>query len=438
MDQTKRSKKLGIFMSTSLVLGNMIGAGIFLMPAALAAYGGISLVGWIFSALGAFLLALIFGRLSRMLPAKEGGPYAYTKEGFGDFPGFLVAWGYWISTWVSNAAITVAFLSALTVFFPVIAESAPTAVMCGLCTIWFLTWVNSLGIRESGSFLLVVTLLKILPIILVISGGIFYFSWDNFTPLNVSGESNFEAIAITATMTLYAFLGLESATFPATNIEKPEITIPRATMIGTLTTTLLYILSTAVILGMISPEILADSPAPFADAMEIISGDMGRDIIAAGAALAAFGALHGWILVQGTLAKAIARDHLFPVIFQRENKNGIPLRGIVIGSVLTSVLLIMNFSEGLVEQFRFMILLSTMCALVAFIFSMASYLILIREKKAPRRSKMSKIILGSLAFAYAMWAIYGAGDKAVFWGFLLLLAGIPLYIYMRSKDGKLL
>ncbi len=437
MNQTKRSKKLGIWMSTSLVLGNMIGAGIFLMPAALASYGGISLLGWVFSAFGACLLAHIFGRLSRIVPTKDGGPYAYTREGFGDFPGFLVAWGYWISTWVSNAAITVAFLSALTVFFPGIADSPLTAVLCGLSAIWILTWVNSLGIRESGSFLLAVTFLKILPIILVILGGMFFFSWDNFTPFNISGDSHFEAIAITGTMTLYAFLGLESATFPATNIEKPEITIPRATMIGTLTTTLLYILSTAVILGMISPEVLSDSPAPFADAMEIISGDMGRDIIAAGAALAAFGGLNGWILVQGTLAKAIAKDRLFPVIFQRENKNGVPLQGMIIGSILTSALLIMNFSEGLVEQFRFMILLSTLCALVPFIFSMAAYLILVQEKKVSRRSQTSGVILGSLAFAYALWAIYGAGDRAVFWGFLLLLAGIPLYVLMRSKNRKI-
>lgn len=434
MSENKPTKKLGLWMSTSLVIGNMIGAGIFLMPAALAAYGGISIFGWLFSAIGALLLATVFSRLSKLVRNKNGGPYVYTKEGLGDFAGFLVAWGYWISTWVANAAITIAFVSALTVFFPVLGTNALYAVVLGLTTIWFLTWINSKGIRESGKLQVVTTLLKLIPLVLVIIGGIFFFNVANFIPFNPSSETNMAAIAITATMTLYAFLGVESATIPAGNVENPEKTIPRATMLGTIITTLVYVLSTVVVMGMIPSDVLSQSPAPFADAMDIIAGEWGRGLVAAGAAIAAFGALNGWILIQGQIAMATAKDDLFPRIFRRENKNGVPALGIIIGSILTSIVMLMNYSDGLVEQFKFIILLSTLCVLVPYLFTSAAYVLILAERKLPNMKWLPEIILASLAFIFSLWAIYGAGEEAVFFGFLLLLAGIPFYVWMKYRN----
>ena len=317
----QETKKIGLWTSTSLVIGNMIGAGIFLMPAALATYGGISIFGWLFSAVGALLLAAVFSKLSKLVRDKNGGPYIYTKEGIGDFAGFLVAWGYWISTWVANAAITIAFVGALSVFFPILEINAVYAVSLGLATIWFLTWVNSKGVRESGRMQVITTLLKLIPLILVIIGGVFFFNIDNFIPFNPSKETNMGAIAITATMTLYAFLGVESATVPAGNVENPEKTIPRATMLGTIITTLVYILSTVVIMGMIPSNVLSKSPAPFADAMDIIAGGWGRSLVAAGAAIAAFGALNGWILI-GEIYQAVSKNYI-PIYEIKELGNAI-------------------------------------------------------------------------------------------------------------------
>ncbi len=434
MKQEQSPKKLGLWMSTSLVIGNMIGAGVFLMPAALAAYGGISIFGWLFSAVGALLLAMLFSRLSKLVKDKNGGPYVYTKEGIGDFAGFLVAWGYWISTWVANAAITIAFVSALSVFFPILETNAVYAVLLGLATIWFLTWVNSKGVRESGRMQVVTTLLKLIPLILVIIGGIFFFNADNFIPFNPGTETNMGAIAITATMTLYAFLGVESATVPAGNVENPDKTIPKATMLGAIITTLVYILSTVVIMGMIPSDILSKSPAPFADAMDIIAGRWGRNLVAAGAAIAAFGALNGWILIQGQIAMATAKDGLFPRMFKRENKKGVPALGMIVGSILTSTIMLMNYSDGLVEQFKFIILLTTLCCLIPYLFSTASYVLILSKRKLPNLKWLPEVILSGLAFIYSLWAIYGAGEKAVFWGFLLLLAGIPFYVWMKYRN----
>ncbi len=434
MHQNKNNKKLGLWMSTSLVIGNMIGAGVFLMPAALAAYGGISIIGWMASSLGTFVLALVFSKLSKLFLDKSGGPYAYTKAGFGEFAGFLVAWGYWISVWVGMAVMAIAFVSALTVLFPILENNSLVSVLTGLCAIWFLTWVNSRGVRESGKIQVVTTLLKLTPIIMIIVGGFFFFNIDNFIPFNVSDSSNFEAIAITSTMTLYAFLGFESATIPAGNVKDPGKTIPRATILGTLITTMVYILGTIAVMGMLPLGELAISPAPFADAMGVMTGELGRGLVAGGAAIAAFGALNGWILIVGQLPKATAKDKLFPGIFKKENKNSVPVYGMLIGSALASVVMLMNYTEGLVEQFRFLILLGTLTALVPYLFTAAAYVSILLEKKLPSQPWLGIYGMGSLAFSYALWAIFGAGEKSVFWGFILLMIGIPFYVFVKWKN----
>jgi basic amino acid/polyamine antiporter, APA family len=215
MTTIKSPAKIGLFTSTSLVIGNMIASGVFLLPAALASYGGISLLGWIGSSIGAIALALLFSNLSRMIPNAPGGPYAYTRAGLGDFAAYLVAWGYWISIWCTNAAIAVTFVSYLTVFLPILATNTFLSVGTGLGVIWLLTWVNTKGVRAAGRVQIVTTIMKLIPLLLVSIVGLFYIDINNFVPFNISTESNFSAITTTATLTLFAFLGLESATIPS-------------------------------------------------------------------------------------------------------------------------------------------------------------------------------------------------------------------------------
>ncbi len=427
---------MGLWMSTSLVVGNMIGAGIFLIPATLAAFGGISILGWIASAIGALLLARVFSKLSTLVGSKSGGPYAYTQLAFGDFMGFLIAWGYWISIWVSIAAIAIAFVSAMSILFPILGENRIWAVLAGLGAVWFLVWVNSRGVRDSGRMQLTTTLLKIVPILIVTVGGFFFFDINNFIPFNASGDNPMVALATTATLTLFAFLGMESASVPAGNIKDPEKTIPKATMLGTLFVTVVYIFSTIAVMGMIPMDELAVSAAPFADAMGIITGDWGRDLVAAGAAISAFGALNGWILLVGQVPKATADDKLFPLFFSRVNKHGTPFMGIIVGSILTSLLMLMNFSDGLVEQFRFMILLGTFCALVPYLFSASAYLMLVTRRRLTRSLWWPIIFVGGGAFLYTIWGLFGAGETSVFYGFILMMCGIPFYVWIKWKNRK--
>ncbi len=437
MNQTNARKKLGIWTTTSLVIGNMIGAGVFLMPSVLAKYGGISILGWIFSSLGALVLAYIFSRLSKYVRNSSGGPYAFSRDAFGGFLGFLVAWGYWISIWVTNAAIAVAFVGALSVLFPVLGIDPVWAVIGALGSIWLLSWVNTRGVHSSGKLQLVTTLLKVLPLIIIIIGGSFFFSTENYMPFNASDVSGPEAIVATAALTFFAYLGIESATIPAGDIKDPQSTIPRATMMGTLFTILIYVLSTVVIMGMIPLDALAKSPAPFADAMGILAGSAGEKIVAIGAAIAAFGALNGWILVMGQVARATAKDGLFPKIFEKENRRGVPMAGILIGSTLTSVVILMNYTDGLVEQFRFMILLGTLCCVIPYLFSAAAYVMLGYGKQEEKKDRIFIQIIGGIGFIFSLWVIYGTGEEAVFWGTLLLLGGTPFYVWMKQKDKKI-
>lgn len=431
-----KTPKVGLITATSLVVGNMIGAGIYVLPATLAGYGSVSIVGWILSALGAIVLARIFGNFSKIIVNKSGGPYTYTKEGFGDFIGFLVAWGYWISLWVGNAAIAVALLGALSFLFPVFEENKIFAVMMGLSVIWLLTWINSRGVKASGRVQVVTTIFKLLPLVLIILIGMFFFKLENFPAFNLTGNSDMATIPLVATLTLYAFLGVECATIPAENIKNPEKTVSQATMLGTLISTIVYVMSTIVLFGMLPVEVLKDSPAPFAEAAKLVGGGFAGYFVAIGAAVSALGALNGWILITGQIPMATARDNLFPKIFGRENKKGAPAAGIVIGSLLTSAVMLMNYSEGLVKQFELIILLTTLTVLIPYLFTSASYALIVAENKFNWDNRIKKIVLAALGFSFSFWAIMGSGQDTVFYGFMLLLAGIPFYILMAWKKNR--
>ena len=233
-------------------------------------------------------------------------------------------------------------------------------------------------------------------------------------------------------MTLFAFLGMESATIPSDNIEAPETTIKKATIFGTGVTILVYLLSSAAIIGIVPPGVLENSNAPFADAAEAFWGRSAKYIVAAGAVISTAGALNGWLLMQGQIPLAAARDHLFPKIFGKTNKNGSPAMGIILSSLLVSVLMVLNYSKSTVEAYSFMILLSTLSVLTPYLFSTASYALFIFDKNEKNRTK--NLIIAFLAFCFSAWMVIGSGRDAVFWGFLLLIAGIPFYVLLKKES----
>ena len=267
--------------------------------------------------------------------------------------------------------------------------------------------------------------------VFIIIIGAFFFSLDNFPSFNLTDQSHFATIPVVAALTLYAFLGIESASIPAENIKNPEKIVPKATMLGTIISTCVYILGTIVLFGILPVDELQNSAAPFAEAAEIIGGKYAGYFVAAGAVIAAVGALNGWTLMVGQLPMAAAKDKMFPRVFKKENKNGVPYLGLIIGSVLTSVILLIGMSDGLVDQFEFVVNLTVLTCLVPYLFVSASYIIVTIEKKLHLNKFFKTFILGSLGFAYSLWAIFGSGPDVVFYGFLLLLLGIPFYALMQ-------
>ncbi len=410
-------------------MGNMIGSGVFLLPASLAPFGGLGLGGWLLSTAGAVLLALVFARLSRFNPA-AGGPYAFTREAYGDLAAFLVAWGYWISVWCANAALAVAFVGYLDPFIPSVVRHPASAAALAVTAVWFLTGVNAWGVRSAGRVQLATTALKILPLALIGVAGIFWIDPSHFAVTAASPAAVASGLTSSATLTLWAFLGLECATIPAGSIRNPERTIPRATIVGTLLASLIYITSTVGVIGVLEPSSLGQSTAPFADAARVLFGSRAAELVALGAAISCFGALNGWILVVGQLPMAAAQDGLFPSAFARLSWRGTPVVGMLIAGVLTTGLIAMNFTRSLVDLFTFVILLATLSTLVPYTFCSLAGFILARQDPRMRMSAGASAV-AALAFAYALWAIGGAGADVVYWGFLLLMSGLPVYVWIK-------
>ena len=431
---TKQNQKIGLLAATSLVVGNIIGAGIFVLPASLGKFGSISIVGWLFTATGALILAKIFSNFSKKLKGKSGGPYIYSKVVFGDFIGFLVAWGYWISCWVNNAAIAVAIVSALSFFFPELVTNPFYATITGLSFIWFFTFTSSRGIKSSGNIQILTTIAKLIPLVLIILFGFFIFDLEIFPEFNLTDQNDFEILPVVAVMTLYAFLGLECASIPAENIKNPEKNIPKATMAGTLISTLIYILSTIVLFGIIPAENLINSPAPFAEAGEIIGGKYFGFLISAGAAISAIGALNGWILITSYMPMTMANDRLFPKVFAKKNKKGFPYLSLLLGSILTSFVMTMNYTDGLVDRFEFLILLTTLSTLIPYFFVSVSYILFHVEKRLFKINSFRSVILGLFGSLYSLWAIFGSGIDSIFYGTILLIVGIPIYLILKLKN----
>jgi APA family basic amino acid/polyamine antiporter len=428
---------MGLWMATALVVGNMVGSGVFLLPASMAdAAGPVSILGWVFTGAGAILLAFVFANLGRAYP-RTGGPYAYTRKAFGDFAGFWTAWGYWIAAWAGNAAITVAFVGYLAVFWNDLGDHNLLAALVGIGVIWLVTAINILGTRQSGVTQVITTVLKFVPLAVIGVIGLFFIDGSNYEPFAPKGEG--AAISAAAVLAIWAFIGLESATVPAEEVKDPEKTIPRATMLGTAITTLVYILASVAIMGIIPTNELAVSTSPFADAAGEMFGGGWDKVLALVAMAATFGALNGWILIQGRVPLAAAEDGLFPRQFAKvHGTRRTPVFGLVVSSILVSGLMLLNYTKGLVEAFTFVILLATLTTLVPYAFSAAAqvYLYFTDPDSFVGRHFVRDTVFAGLAFAFSLWAIGNAGDDVIQKGFMLLMAGIPVYIAVKVWPSK--
>ncbi|MBZ9634375.1 amino acid permease [Clostridium sp. FP1] len=433
-------RELGLAAATAIVVGNCIGSGIFTSAASLAVATNpkTAMIAWVITAIGSLLIALSFASLGTAMP-RTGGPIVYTRAAFGDFAGFLIAWTYWIGAWVGNAAIITAFMLYFTYFFP----GATTPIMAFLITsavLWFFTIVNILGVKGAGRISIVTTVLKLsaLVVFVVIAG-------MNFNPAMLSTVSSAEVsgmgtLPAAIAIALWAFVGIESATVPAGEIKDPEKNIRKSTIYGTLIAAAVYIIVSIVAMGVLDQATLAKSKAPLADIINAATGGTwGGNFIAIGAIISTLGATSGWILTTARSAYGASQDKLFPKVFgEIHPKYKTPVASLVISGVAANILLILNYVGSLNAAFNFMILLATLAFLPAYSFCAAADILLLKRHSPDFNvfNFLKNSFVALLAFAYSIYAIYGTGAQVVMYGFILMLVGIPVYLYMMLQNNK--
>ncbi|MGK9462399.1 amino acid permease [Streptomyces sp. G6] len=434
---TRHARRFGLPVATALVMGNIIGGGIFLLPASVAPFGTISLLAFGVLTVGAIALALVFGRLAQRDP-RTGGPYVYAREAFGDFAGFLAAWAYWITTWVSNAALAVAAVGYLDVLIPV-GDHRWTACLAALVIQWLPALANFAGTRYVGAVQLVATVLKFAPLLLVAVGGLFFFDADNLGPFNATGGSGIGAVSAAAAILLFSYLGVESAAVSAGEVKDPRRTVGRATVIGTAGAALVYLLGTLSVFGTVAHDRLVDSTAPFSDAVNaMFGGAWGGWAVALAALVSMTGCLNGWTLLSAQTPYAAAKDGLFPAAFARKRR-GVPTVGVGVTVVLASLLTVYNYTAGSAKVFEILVLVTTFTATVPYLLATAAQLFHLlsgQGEKVDRTRLVRDGVIAAVAAAFSLWLVAGAGYAAVYQGVLFLFAGVLVYAVMAARRRR--
>ncbi|HEU5136223.1 MAG TPA: amino acid permease [Steroidobacteraceae bacterium] len=425
-------RKMSLMQATMLVAGNMIGTGVFLLPVNLAQVGGISIFGWIVATLGVAALGLCFAKLGQLDP-QPGGPYAYARDFLGSYAGFQTNYVYWFGNWIGNIAIAVAAIGYLTELVPGI-HGPVAGLLATAGLIWLLTFANILGPRVVGALEAWTMLLALIPILGIALFGWFWFDPDKFmSGWNVSGGSDMHAVSRAASMALWAYMGIESATVSAGVIENPKRNVPLATLMGLGAAAVIYVLSSTVIMGLLPNEELRTSHAPFAEAARMAVGDWGAIIIAVCAVLKSVGSLGGWMLLVGQSSKAAADDGMFPKIFARVNRNGVPGHGLVIVAVLMTCVLVATMSPTLAEQFNHIVDLAVILIIVPYIYSAVAVVKVVHDHGAEPANFRNYKLIALLAVTYCLWVVLGGDPKTVVHALVALLISVPLYpFFIRS------
>jgi APA family basic amino acid/polyamine antiporter len=413
-------RKLGLAGAIALVMGNMIGSGIYLLPASLAPFGWNAVGGWAATIAGALVLAWVFARLAYALP-EAGGAVGFVHGAFGHVPAFLVSWVYLVSNLTALVTLAVAAISYLSSLVPAIGEDALVPALLAVAVLWTMALLNLLGIRAAGAFQAVTTVIKVIPLLLVIglaTGALAEGSAD-LAPFDPEAIS-LDALAGAAALTMFALLGFEAASFATDKVRDPATTVPRATLVGTLLTGILYLVVSSAIALMLPEAVASSSPAPFATFIERFWSGGPAALVAVFAIVSCVGALNGWTLIQGELVRTMAAQGLLPAWFGRTNSRGVAARALIVSAATCSVLALMNASGTLRELFEFLLLLATSASLW---FYLAVAL-------AALRLGVTRP-LAALGVVFALATLWGAGIVASGLSLVLMVAGLPLYLWAR-------
>lgn len=411
----------------ALVMGNMVGAGSYMMPMVLAKYKIYAIIGWGVSSIGAIFLAKLFAKMMILMP-KEGAPYAYSESIFGRFIGFQMSWGYWIMCPIGSASLMISIIGVFNSVFPIFNTNISFGLIISILIIVIFSLINLKGVHNTLKIQTIVTCLKLIPLILfaIIAGYYFFNSYCNeiLNQYMDVKEVNFcDSILSSAALTFWSFVGLESATIPVGVSSKM---VSKATVIGVALTALLYLMSLIGIFYIVPYDMLSCSTSPFVDAVKILYGDFASKIMAIASLLCFIGSLNGWILIQGQIGLSAAKSGIFPKIFAKLNSNGVPYFGVIFGSVIIVIVTLWQSSNLFTDQFENIILLASFCTLIPYVYFCAASFIISKNLSYSARNEV--ITLSLIGMIYSVGMVIGSGLDTVFVGTIMFLLISPLYI----------
>jgi APA family basic amino acid/polyamine antiporter len=424
----QQPKELGFWMCTALVIGNTIGMGIFVLPASLAPYGFNAMLGWGITVVGMTMLARVFAQLAREFPGADG-PYTYIERTTGKLPAYIAIWCYWVSCWITNAALAIGIVGYLTKVVPGL-ESVPAAALATVL-IWVFVGINLLGVRTGGGVQIVTTVLKLLPLLFILGLGAWLLVTEPaaYTRHTPATPITLEGLMAASTIALFAMLGIESAAVPAGRVRDPEKNIPRATLYGTLLMAVIYIGVSAMAMLLLQQDRLAQSSAPFADLLDEFVGDGNGRLLSVFVVISGLGALNGWTLLVSELTASLGRHGFLPPRVCTLNSRGAPWAALTVTGVLASGMVLMNYSKSMVDGFTFLTQVVTAANLPLYL--LCSIALVVLARRGERNLPASLFVLGLLGTAYVVFAFIGLGSEPFIWSLVLGACGLPLYWLMR-------
>ncbi|HET7310642.1 MAG TPA: amino acid permease [Mycobacteriales bacterium] len=440
--QREVASRLGLPSATALVIGSIIGTGVFTMPAVMAGAGTSSILTLLTVSVGAVLLGVLFGQLTKRIPNAEGGVYAYARHEFGDFAGYLTAWCYWITAWAGNAAIVASWVLYVESLFGINNPSGWTNFGIAMTGLWIPAAINLFGVHRMAIFQNITVVLKFLPLLLVGTVGWFFVKSGNFGPFNATGGSLYSGISIAAGVALFSFIGVECAAIAAGRVRDPRRNVGRASVIGTALSALLYITVTAAVMGLEPHGKLVNDGAPFVAAFHTMFGEawiVGK-IVAATAVISGIGALNGWTLVTAEMPYAAARHDLFPRAFLRRNSRDALTVGIVFSTAVASALMAYSYSglsSGL-TVFTYLVTLSVVTVALPYFISACAQLayLVSRRRRVQGWLLVRDLSVAGLSILFSLWVTAAAGYQAVYQAMVLVLLGIPVYAFLKARKER--
>jgi len=440
--QEQKARALGLTSATGLVIGSIIGTGVFTMPAVLAGAGTSSLLVLGVISVGAMLLAVLFGQLTRRVPNSDGGLYAYARHEFGDFAGYLTGWCYWVQSWAGNAAIVSSWVLYVDALFGIRHPSGMTNWGIALIGLWIPAAINLSGARYMAWFQNATAVLKFVPLLFVGVAGWFFVKTSNFGAFNASGGSLYGAIGIAAGVALFSFIGVEVAAITAKRVKDPVRNVGRASLLGTAASAILYLAVSAAVMGLVAHGRLVATGAPFVPAFETIFAhwSWAGKLIALLAVISGIGALNGWTLVTAEVSRAPALDGLFPRQFAWTDRKDTAWFAILVAAILPSALMLWSYTTktGL-TVFTYLVDLSVVTVAIPYFFSACAQLAyLVSGRRRVHGAPLARdLAIAVAAVLFSTWVAMASGYSAVYDALLILLIGIVGYAFLKVRRERL-